>query len=659
MKIEMSSFDVLAVANELKNLRGARLNKVYQVSPQELKIQLNVKELGKQELVIEAGKRIHLTEYPKPSPEKPSTFAMTLRKYLENAVLTEIRQVSFDRIVELSFKKGEEEFKLIGELFGKGNIILTDKNYKILAVMKPQIFKARSLVGKAAYEYPPQRLNPFEVSKDELMRIINESKLDVVRTLASPLGLGGLYAEELCLRAGVEKNKEKITNEEVSRLFNALVELKNLVSKEKPVIIFDGDAAVDVVPFKLQIYEGKRMQEFDSFNKAAGEYFTKYEVRRVESIRDAEFEKEVARLEARLEEQVRVLEKYRKIEEEYKQLGNLIYANFRSIENILTALSNARKTHSWEEIAKKIEESKEKTVEASMIKKLLPKEGALIVELDGTKVRLDMKKSAAHNADFYYEKSKKARGKIAGVEESIGDTEAKIRELKKRGRKAIALKEKKPEKKIARKKEWYEKFRWFISSDNFLVLGGRDATTNEILVKKHMSSNDVFVHADIYGAPAAVIKTEGRETPEATIQEAFDFAASYSKAWKHNIFGLDVYWVAPEQVSKTAEHGEYVAKGAFVIRGKKNFGKGKVEVAVGVKINDEIKVVGGPTSAIEKQAKYFVRIIPGRMKSKEVAEIIKNKLLEKISEEDKERIRRIALEEIQEFLPGGGSEVRE
>ncbi|MFH1774365.1 MAG: ribosome rescue protein RqcH [Methanobacteriota archaeon] len=658
MKIEMSSFDVLAVANELKNLRGARLNKVYQVSPQELKIQLNVRELGKQELVIEAGKRIHLTEYPKPSPEKPSTFAMTLRKYLENAVLTEVKQVSFDRIVELSFKKDEEEFELIGELFGKGNIILTDKNYKILAVMKPQKFKARSLVGREKYVRPPPRLNPFEVSKDGLKRIINESK-SAVKTLASPLGLGGLYAEELCLRAGIEKNKEKITDEEASEIYNTIAELKNSIGRERPAVVFDDSTPIDLVPFKLKIYEGKKIKEFDSFNKAADEYFTKYEIERVEGLRNAEFEKEISKLEARLQEQIQTLEKYREAERLYRQFGDLIYAHFKSIESILKALSNARKTHSWDEIAKKIEEDKEKTVEASMIKKLLPKEGALIVELDGTEVRLDMKKSTAHNADFYYGKSKKAREKTTGVEESMRNTEAKIRELKERGREAIALKEKKPEKRKARKKDWYEKFRWFISSDNFLVLGGRDAATNEILVKKHMSSNDVFVHADIHGAPAVVIKTEGREIPEATMQEAFDFAASYSKAWKHNIFGLDVYWVAPEQVSKTAEHGEYIAKGAFVIRGKKNFGKGKIEVAVGVKLDETIKVIGGPTSAIEKQAKYFVKIIPGKMKSKEIAETIKSKLLGKASEEDREKIRGIAFEEIQEFLPGGGGEVKE
>lgn len=657
MKTEMSSFDILAAVNELLELEGARLNKVYQVSPQELKILLSTK-LGRQELVIETGRRIHLTEYPKPSPEKPSTFAMTLRKHLENAVLTGVKQVAFDRIVELSFRKGGGEFNLIAELFGNGNVVLTDKNKKILAVMKPHRFKTRSLVGKAAYEYPPQRFNPTQASKDELMRIINESKSDVVRALASPLGLGGLYAEEVCLRAGIEKNKEKITDEEASRIFDALSELKNSIGREKPVLIFDGDAAVDVVPLKLRLYEGKRLQEFESFNKAADEYFTKYEIERVESLKEAEFEKEISKIEARLEEQKQTLEKYKSIEEKYKEFGDIIYVHFKSIQNILAALFNAKKRYSWEEIAKKIEEAKEKTAEAGMIKKILPKERILILEPNSNEIKLDLKKSAAQNADFYYAKSKKSREKIAGVEESIRNSEAKIRELKERGMEAIEIKEKKPEKRKARKKEWYEKFRWFVSSDSFLVLGGRDAASNETLVKKHVISSDVFVHADIHGAPAVIIKTEGKEVPEATMQEAFDFAASYSKAWKYNIFGLDVYWVNPEQVSKTAEHGEYVAKGAFVIRGRKNFGKGKIDVAVGVKLENGIKVIGGPTSAVEKQAKYSVRIVPGRAKSREVTEKIKSKLLEKAGEEDREKIRGIALEEMQEFLPGGGSDIR-
>ncbi|NOZ76289.1 MAG: DUF814 domain-containing protein, partial [Euryarchaeota archaeon] len=196
----------------------------------------------------------------------------------------------------------------------------------------------------------------------------------------------------------------------------------------------------------------------------------------------------------------------------------------------------------------------------------------------------------------------------------------------------------------------------------FLVLGGRDASSNEVLVKRYMEDSDIFVHAEIHGAPAVVIKTEGREVPETTIQEAFDFAASYSRAWRHSVFSLDVYWVRPEQVSKTTEHGEYVTKGAFIIRGRRNFGKGVVGLAIGVRLEDGetpvARVIGGPPAPIEKEGRYPVHIIPGRMKSQEVARQIKARWLDEAREELRGALEAVSLEDIQEFLPPGGSELK-
>jgi hypothetical protein len=204
---------------------------------------------------------------------------------------------------------------------------------------------------------------------------------------------------------------------------------------------------------------------------------------------------------------------------------------------------------------------------------------------------------------------------------------------------------------------WYEKFRWFTSSDGILVLGGRDATSNEVLVKKHMGAGDVFVHGQIHGAPAVVIKAEGEDVPDTTIQEAFDFAASFSRAWKHGVAALEVYWVAPDQVSKTTESGEYVSKGAFIIRGKRNLGTGAVKAALGVQFEEKgARVVAGPPAAIEKTARYSVVIEPGRKKSKEMAENIKAGWLNIATEEDKEEIRKININDIQVMLPTGGSD---
>lgn len=573
---------------------------------------------------------------------------MTLRKHVENAILEKVSQVAFDRIVELEFVRGGERTTLVAEFFGEGNVMLV-KGGIIAAVMKPQRFKDRDLFGKAAYAYPPQKLNPFEVSPEMLAEIVDKSSLGLVKTLAVTLGLGGQYAEEVCARANVEKNKTSITGEDALKVFQALQALREASGREKAVIVFRDGTPIDVVPIRLRAYRESDVKEFDSFNTAADEYFTAHESSKLRVLREERSRKEIEKLEARLEEQTQTVQKYKEKAEHYQSFGEAIYSKFNVVDGVLKALSEARKRYQWSEIKQAL---KEKAGNAGIIKKLLPDEGSVVVEIGGVEIKLDIRKSASQNADFYYSESKKIREKIAGAERAIEGTRAELERVRQSGKSEV---KEKPGKKAARKKEWYEKFRWFISSDGFLVLGGKDATSNEVLVKKHMGKNDIFVHADIHGAPVVIVKSDGRKIPEQTIQEAFDFASSYSRAWKHGIFGTRVYWVAPEQVSKRAEHGEYVAKGAFIIRGKKNIGDGAVAIAVGV--TDEFKVVAGPKSAIEKSSKYHVSILPGSTSGRKLAEDIKKALIGTSHEEDKEKIAGISLVEIQEFMPSGNSDI--
>ncbi len=675
MKTSMSSFDIFAIVKELQILKGARINKIYQITPSELRIQLRIKDVGRGDLVMEVGKRVHLTQYPKPGPVKPSNFAMTLRKYVGNGVINEVRQVNFDRLVEILISgKDGEDFTLIAELFGDGNAVLTHKK-KIVAVMKPKRYKDRELIGKAGYEYPPQRINPFEVSPTDLEKVFRDSNMDLVRTLAMTLGLGGQYAEELCLMAGYSKNKVAITGSEVRTIHDSIKSLKKSLRTGTPVIILEDEKPVDLTPIRLLTYkekegkegEGNEQKEFESFSMAADEYFTTHEIETVDKIQEERYKEKLGKFEARLKVQEDTFKKFQRTDAGSKKIGDLIYEHFGTVSSILAAITNAKKSHSWAEIIERIEMEKErgkergkgkengKSKEVGAITKILPKEGVIVVDLGGRDVRLDIRKSQTENADFYYSKSKKARGKIKGVRDSIEKTLAHIREIEEKGKEIAELEEKKPKKRVARKRKWFEIFRWFESSDGLLVLGGRDATTNEILVKKHMEKGDVFVHADIHGAPAVIIKAGGQDVPQMTIDEAFDFAASYSRAWRHSISALKVYWVNPEQVSKTAEHGEYVAKGAFIIRGKKNIGNGKVEVALGV--TKDGQVIAGPPSAIEANSICSVRIVPGHKKSKEVAGEIKHRFLESSAPEYKEMVSGIDLQDVQIILPAGRSEI--
>src|SRR3989338_9392896 len=246
-------------------------------------------------------------------------------------------------------------------------------------------------------------------------------------------------------------------------------------------------------------------------------------------------------------------------------------------------------------------------------------------------IKIDLRKKVLENASLYYEKSKKSKEKLAGARKALDETFKKIARLDEDNEVTYA-------KSIAgpKKKEWYEKFRWFFSSDNFLVIGGKDAMSNEILIKKYTEPNDFVFHADIQGAPFFVIKnSSGKEIPESTIREAAEAAACYSKAWKSGIGNCDVYYVKPEQVSKTAESGEYIPKGGFMIRGQKNwFRNVELKIAIGFNVDADVIVIGGPISAIEKNSKYHVVIGVGDKKSKELAEEIKEFVKKKTNKED-------------------------
>ncbi|NXT75775.1 NEMF factor, partial [Zapornia atra] len=117
----------------------------------------------------------------------------------------------------------------------------------------------------------------------------------------------------------------------------------------------------------------------------------------------------------------------------------------------------------------------------------------------------------------------------------------------------------------------FEKFLWFISSENYLVIAGRDQQQNELIVKRYLRPGDIYVHADLHGATSCVIKNpSGEPIPPRTLTEAGTMALCYSAAWDARVV-TSAWWVSHNQVSKTAPTGEYLTTGSFMIRGKKNF----------------------------------------------------------------------------------------
>ncbi|MEA1924833.1 MAG: NFACT RNA binding domain-containing protein, partial [Candidatus Altiarchaeota archaeon] len=258
---------------------------------------------------------------------------------------------------------------------------------------------------------------------------------------------------------------------------------------------------------------------------------------------------------------------------------------------------------------------------------------------------IDSNKSVSENAEYYYRKSKKAKKKIRGALKALEKTRKKLDGLDRKEQ----VDKKIPEKKEPRRnKKWFEIFRFFESSDNLLVVGGKDASTNESLIKKHTMANDLVFHSHVHGAPFFVVKNpEGVEVPDSTRMETAQAAASYSKAWSQGIGSVDVYEVGPEQVSKEAPAGEHLGKGAFMIYGRKRWYRNTpLGVAVGFKIGeDKVRVYGGPVNAVKIRTDYFLELTPGRKKSKELASEIREKIRSMAKKDFYELISRVNLQD--------------
>ncbi len=642
MKKAMSNVDVAAVVEELQEkLVGGFVGKSYQLAPDRVVISFSSPASGKLDLLLEAGRRVHLTEKPREAPKMPPQFPTMLRSRLSGGRVVEVRQHGFDRLAEIVIERGDDRYILIAEIFPKGNVLLLDDNGRIVLPLRPLAFRDRKLLAGEKYQYREDQLDPRTVSRNDLAFILASSESELVRTLVRGLNMGGTYAEEVCLRAGVNKTEpaHSLSGDEIDRVHRALGEVFGLASTF-PHFVIDGGEVVDVVPAPLEVYGDLERREFESFSKALDEYFFA-EV--------AVGPKPKSSLERRKEMQERSIQEFRDKEKEYAALGEKIYERYGEVEAILAAISGAlEKGFSYSEIWAKI-----RTSGLAIAEKILSLDyqGELRLRLDdvGPELELNANLTVPQNAQRYYDRAKEQTKKRDGAEKALEETVRII------ARKAGPEKVKTRKVFRRRKPRWYERFRWFTSSDGFLVIGGRDASSNEEIYAKYLEKRDFALHTDAPGAPLTVIKTLGEAVPESTLEEAAEFAVSYSSVWKEGFFEGDCYMVAAEQVTKTPEPGEFLKKGAFVVRGERRYFRDvPVGVAVGI-AGDQL--IGGPVSAIKPRADPVVEVEPGEFSPEDLAKRIYRSFAEK--EEDRRYLKSVAsIDQIVSFLPPGGSRVK-
>ena len=654
----MSNVDIFTISDELNNLlTGARVDKSFQPTKDIVVMRFHVAGTGRVDLLMQCGSRIHTSKYPLENPTNPPTFPMLLRKRVKGAHVVSVTQHNFDRVVEIKVKK-DKYYTIVVELFDKGNIILLDEDNNIILPLKRKHWSTRDISSKKEYIFPKERgINPINVSEEEFKEIFIEKDKDVVRTLAVN-GFGSLYAEEIIERANenteIDKNtlNKDLTEEQFSALYKSLNELFDILKNEeyKPQIVKDGRKE-DVLPLDLIKYDGFEKKYYENFNEACDEFYSKKVNKNIKNVKEEIWNKKVNKFEKRLLLQEETLDNFNKTIETSQHKGELIYSNYTTIENLINVVNSAiSKDYSFKEIGKILKKAKEDGMAEAEIFESIDKMGILTLKIDDTSIIIDPKLSIPENAENYYEKSKKAKKKTKGALIAIENTKKQLEKIK--AKKEVAMENISiPKKREKKNLKWYEKLRWFITSDNTLVIGGRDAGTNEAVVKKYLDNNDIYLHADIHGASSTVIKLEGKSLNDTILKESGEFAASFSSAWPKGFTTQDVFWVHPDQVSKTPEAGEFLAKGSFVIRGNRNYIRSaRVKIAIGIVDYEGKRIMAGPVESLEAHCENYVVLKPGYTKKEAIAK----KILHKINEDDL-----LTLDDIIRVLPSGKCDIDE
>ncbi|CAH0756623.1 unnamed protein product [Diatraea saccharalis] len=612
MKNRFNTYDIICMVTELQRLIGMRVNQVYDIDNRTYVIRLQRSE-EKSILLLESGNRFHTTQFEWPKNVAPSGFTMKLRKHLKNKRLERLTQLGVDRIVDMQFGSGEAAYHVILELYDRGNIVLTDHEWTILNVLRPHVEgdKIRFAV-KEKYPLDRAKTNYDAPSSDTLKNILSKSKPgDNLKKILNPnLEFGAALIDHVLLENGLtgnmkvspDPNKGFYLERDLDKLVIALKQAEKLMDDAKTEVSKgyiiqkreerpnpDGSEPtflltnVEFHPLELMQHRGLPRVEYETFDRAVDEFFSALEGQKID-MKTVQVEREAMKKlqNVRKDHEKRVSE-LEAVQASDRERAELITRNQQLVDSarlaVQTALANQM---SWDDIKLLVKTAQDNADPvASCIKdlKLATNHITLLLsdpyqhseqedELKPMLVDVDLSLTAFSNARRYYDQKRNAAKKqqktLESADKALKSAERKTKQTLKEAS-AISNITK------ARRTYWFEKFLWFISSDNYLVIGGRDQQQNELLVKRYMRGADVYVHAEVTGAASVLVKNRsGEPVPPRTLAEAGQAAVAYSVSWEAKVV-TRAWWVWAHQVSKSAPTGEYLPTGSFMIRGRKNY----------------------------------------------------------------------------------------
>lgn len=587
-KDRFTSLDTLALVRELRALGRARIDKAFDLPSGGWTLVLRVAGEGRRELELVPGRYGALVA---PMGERAgvlSPFAKELRRLLTGATLRSVAEPAGERLLELTFSRSDEsaQFLVAFEMFGSGNLLVAQDG-KIVAVAHPRQWAHRSVRIGAPYLRPPARLDPWFLSAAQVESELARSRTDLASTLAARLGLGGPVAEELIARGGW--NPEEPAAPGAGRLGRPLHDgLQSLLAEvgERPsgYLYLRGELAVDATPYSSHRWReapGVEEARRPTFSEAARVYFASL-VPTTWSEEEVEIQRAHQELERLAARQRASVEEFAKTAELLRAQAEAILAHYAEAERFLAG------PPSRTEVAARIE-----------------------VVLGTLPVPLLVGRTPRESAQGLFEEAKRVVGKLSRARAALAETERKLS-----GPMPAPTSTPRAVRPARRATHWFEKFRWFISSEGAVVVGGRDASTNDLLVKRHLKDGDTYVHADLHGAASVIVKhPEARSPPasETTYREAGQWAVAFSKAWRAGLASASAFWVTSDQVSKAGASGEFVARGAWVIHGTKNFLHDlPTELALGTIVYDgETLWTIAPEAAVRARGVVRLLFTPG------------------------------------------------
>jgi predicted ribosome quality control (RQC) complex YloA/Tae2 family protein len=646
MKFSLNALDLLALSTELQSLLSdTYVDNVYHLNDTVV-FKFRNRSGEKLDLRIDIGKWVRITSYVFEPPKEISNWCRIMRSKLINLSVKTITQPSFDRLLEITF---DNDYKMYLELMDNGNIILVQPDNVISVVYKIKETKDRSLKPGASYKMPPKKwFDPLKADINQVLNALIASKGNIVQSLVKFLGIPAEVADEIVLRSNMAKDYP-VSKLEYSHIVNFLNVFKELYECSKnakyPAIVWSDKEPISVIPCMFEIYKNYKIVHYSTFNNAVDEYA--HVVLSIESEleRRANIEREKNRLLATILEQEKQANVYSKEAKELRFLASLIQSHITDIELYINNLKSSGFKDNWK----------------ADLELLLPgfkilgydqKSRSILIGMNELQIPIKLDWSIGKNIENIFNLAKESERKFKRTLESIEELKLKIREIDSQlsVSSLIPVIKKPPS-------FWYENFHFFRSSDGFLVIGGKDASQNESLIKRRMENDDIVVHADIHGSPFVIIKNARKSLPQKTIEEACQFTVSFSRAWNLGLAAADAYWVYPEQVSKKAPSGTYLKPGSFMIYGQRNYIKNvQLKLAVALFFDEGwAKFYISPIDPIKILTDTFVEITPGEISRNDAAkQIVTFFYKNKENEIKKAPNRKNLVNELIERLPKGG-----